>query len=71
MSNQYGYLSDDQIEELRDAALFMSRGTMGGFAAKLGDAMLVADPKNLDRISGAFTDLINRAWNQLNEKQGG
>lgn len=72
MSKQYGDLSDDQIEELRSAALFMSRGRMGSFAACIGDALLVADPSNLDRLSAAFPELIRRAWDwiETENKQG-
>ena len=57
-----GKLSDDQIEELRVAARYMSDGHFGLFAAKLGDAMLVADPKNLDKLSRAYSELIGAAW---------
>lgn len=60
-----GKLSDDQIEELRAAARFMSEGNFGLFAAKLGDAMLVADPKNLDKLSSAFSELIEAAWSLI------
>jgi hypothetical protein len=62
MERIFGNLSDDQVDELRAAALFMSRGRMGSFAACIGNAMLVADPRNLDRLSSAFADLIQRAW---------
>jgi hypothetical protein len=65
MSKHYGDLSDDQVEELRAAALFLSRGRMGSFSAHIGYAMLVADPANLDRLSAAFPELIRRAWDWI------
>lgn len=58
-------LSDDEIEELRAAARYLSKGMLGGFAACIGDAMLVADPDNLDRLRRAFPDLVQRAWDQI------
>ena len=60
-----GKLSDDQIEELREAARFMSRGNLGGFAAYIGDAMLHADNVNLDRLRLAFPELVQAAWDRI------
>jgi hypothetical protein len=57
-------LSPDELDELRFAAEYMARGTLGGFVAKLGDAMLAADPHNLDRLSCAFPELVREAWEQ-------
>ena len=55
----------DDYSELHAAALYMSRGSMGGFAGHIGDAMLVADPGNLERLRRAFPDLIQRAWDHI------
>ena len=64
----YGNFSDDEIDELRAAAKFMSKGYMGGFAAAIGDAMLIADPGNLDRLRRAFPGLVQRAWDHLDAR---
>jgi hypothetical protein len=64
-------LSDDEIEELRAAAQYLRKGTLGGFAAHIGDAMLAADPWNLDTLRRAFPELVQGAWDQLNRKQKG
>jgi hypothetical protein len=55
----------DDYSELHAAALYMARGNMGGFAGYIGDAMLVADPNNLERLRRAFPDLIQRAWDHI------
>lgn len=61
-------LSDDQIDELRQAARYLSRGELGGFAAHIGDAMLAADPWNLDTLRSAFPKLVQCAWDQIEAK---
>ena len=55
----------DDFSELLSAASYMSQGHMGGFAGCIGDAMLVADAKNLEKLARAFPDLIQCAWDQL------
>lgn len=60
-----GRLSDDEIEELREAARYLSKGRKGEFAALIGDAMLVADLPNLDRLSSAFSHLVQQAWDDI------
>jgi hypothetical protein len=59
-------LSDDEVEELRAAAEFMRAGGMGEFAARIGEAALYADRKNLDKLSGCFADLFRLAWALIN-----
>lgn len=59
------YLTPDEIDEVRAAALFMTKGHFGGFAAKLGDAMIAADPHSLNRLRLAFPELVQRAWDRM------
>ena len=53
-------MSFDQYQE---AAQFMRRGNLGGFAAAIGDAYLLADPGNKDRLRRSFATLFLRAYN--------
>ena len=62
-----GYLTDEQIDYLRDCARELSSGYFGGFAAAIGDAMLLADAYNIDRLRLAFPDLIERAEERMAE----
>lgn len=57
--------SSDERDDLREAARYLSRGTLGGFAACIGDAMLCADDSNLDKLRQAFPHLVQEAWNRL------
>lgn len=57
--------SNDERDDLREAAHYLSRGTMGGFAGCIGDAMLIADDANLDKLRKAFPNLVQEAWNRL------
>ena len=65
MHTIYRNLTDDQIDFLRDCARELSSGYHGGFAAAIGDAMLLADAHNIDRLRRAFPDLIDRAEDRI------
>ena len=58
-------LQADEIENLRYAAKYLSNGSYGEFAARIGDAMLVADPVNLDRLSRCFSHLVQLAFDPM------
>ena len=60
-----GRFSDDEYEELKAAGRYLSKGKLGHFAALIGDAMLVADLPNLDRLSCAFQHLVQSALQDL------
>ena len=51
------------FDQYTQAALFMRKGIMGGFAACIGDAYLVADPGNKERLRQSFGALFLRAYN--------
>jgi len=51
------------FDQYTQAARFMSKGIMGGFAACIGDAYLCADPGNQDRLRHSFGALFQRAYN--------
>jgi hypothetical protein len=57
--------SNNERDDLREAAHYLSRGTMGGFAGSIGDAMLMADDANLDKLRKTFPNLVQEAWNRL------
>ena len=60
-------ISDNEVSELLRIANYMRKGSMGGFAACIGDAITIADYPNLDRLRIAFSDLIQRAEDRINE----
>jgi len=46
--------------QMHRAAVAMQSGTHGHFAASIGDAYIVADPINRERLAAAFPDLFAR-----------
>lgn len=57
-------MNDNQLHR---AALALSDGAHGHFAAHIGDAYLSADPANRERLTAAFGDLFARA-HQFNNR---
>ena len=51
------------FHQYQTAARFMSRGTLGSFAAHIGDAYLCADAGNRARLRETFAILFLRAYN--------
>lgn len=49
-----------QADQAHKAALAMSKGRYGSFAAHIGDAYLVADPHNKETLLGAFLSLFDK-----------
>lgn len=47
--------------QIRTAAQALRTGTLGGFAAAIGDAATIADSANLRRLAEAFPDLFAAA----------
>ena len=47
--------------QIRTAAQALRAGTLGGFAAAIGDAATIADSRNLRRLAEAFPDLFAAA----------
>jgi alkylation response protein AidB-like acyl-CoA dehydrogenase len=48
-------------EHVKRCARVLAAGSFGGFATTIGEAMLLADSHNFDRVAAAFPDLIQRA----------
>jgi hypothetical protein len=51
-----------QQDKLLYAALELSKGSYGGFAAHIGEAMIRADKTNSEKLHEAFFDLFETAW---------
>ena len=48
-------------EHIKRCARVLAAGYFGGFASTIGEALLLADSHNFDRVAAAFPDLIHRA----------
>ena len=48
-------------EHVKRCARALAAGYFGGFATTIGEALLLADSHNFDRVAAAFPDLIQRA----------
>ena len=55
---------------MRDNARALASGYFGGFAAAIGEAMLLADSRNFARLVAAFPDLILKASEHMRNEQG-
>jgi hypothetical protein len=51
-----------QQDKLLYAALELSKGSYGGFATHIGEAMIRADSNNSAILHEAFFDLFEQAW---------
>ena len=52
-------------EHIKACARVLASGRFGGFATTIGEALLLADSHNFDRVAAAFPDLIQRAADLL------
>ena len=48
-------------DHIRRCARVLAAGYFGGFACTIGEALLLADSHNFERVAAAFPDLIRRA----------
>ena len=48
-------------DHIRRCARVLASGYFGGFACTIGEALLLADSHNFERVAAAFPDLIQRA----------
>ena len=48
-------------EHIKRCARVLAAGYFGGFACTIGEALLLADSHNFERVAAAFPDLIQRA----------
>jgi hypothetical protein len=55
-------LDYSQQDKLLYAALELSKGSYGGFATHIGEAMIRADSNNSKKLHKAFFDLFEQAW---------
>lgn len=51
-----------QHDKLLHAAIELTRGSYGSFAAHIGEAMIRADKTNSENLHEAFFDLFETAW---------
>lgn len=51
-----------QQDKILYAALELTKGSYGGFAAHIGEAMIRADANNSKKLHKAFFDLFEKAW---------
>ena len=51
-----------QQDKLLYAALELTKGSYGGFATHIGEAMIRADSNNSAILHEAFFDLFEQAW---------
>lgn len=56
-------------EHIKTCARVLASGHFGGFATTIGEALLLADSHNFDRVAAAFSDLIQRAADLLAAEQ--
>ena len=49
-------------DKLLYAALELTKGSYGGFASHIGEAMIRADSRNSAILHEAFFDLFEKAW---------
>ena len=49
-------------DKLLYAALELTKGSYGGFASHIGEAMIRADSRNREILHEAFFDLFRQAW---------
>ena len=56
-------------EHVKACARVLASGNFGGFATTIGEALLLADSHNFDRVAAAFPDLIQRAADLLAAEQ--
>lgn len=56
-------------DHIRRCARVLAAGYFGGFATTIGEALLLADSHNFDRVAAAFPDLIQRAADLLAAEQ--
>ena len=56
-------------EHTKACARVLASGYFGGFATTIGEALLLADSHNFDRVAVAFPDLIQRAADLLAAEQ--
>ena len=52
-------------EHIKDCARVLASGYFGGFATTIGEALLLADSQNFERVAKAFPDLIQKAAEHL------
>ena len=52
-------------DHVRRCARVLAAGYFGGFATTIGEALLLADSHNFERVADAFPDLIQRAADLL------
>jgi hypothetical protein len=50
--------TDEQLDSITKT---LRTGTLGAFAASIGDALRVADTKNTQKLVNAFPDLMHHA----------
>ena len=48
-------------EHIKACARVLASGQFGGFACTIGEALLLADSHNFERVAAAFPDLIQKA----------
>lgn len=48
-------------EHIKACAQVLASGYFGGFACTIGEALLLADSHNFERVAAAFPDLIQKA----------
>ena len=48
-------------EHIKACARVLASGYFGGFACTIGEALLLADSHNFERVAAAFPDLIQKA----------
>lgn len=51
-----------QHDKLLYSALELTKGSYGGFASHIGEAMIRADSRNSAILHEAFFDLFEKAW---------
>lgn len=56
-------------EHVKACARVLASGHFGGFATTIGEALLLADSHNFDRVAAAFPDLIQKAAEQIAYEQ--